>query len=66
MTITARVEWSQCEGHGLCARVAPELFRLEADGKAYTILDEVPAALRLKALLAERQCPTEAIAVHEE
>jgi len=65
MPIRVSVERFQCEGHGICVRVAPELFRLDDEGRAETILEEVPDALRLKALLAERQCPAEAIIVRE-
>ena len=50
----------------VCARVAPEVFSVDADGNSDVLLDQVPPELRLKAMLAMRQCPTNAISVWEE
>jgi len=64
--IRASIDWDECEGHGVCARVAPEVFSVDADGNSDVLLDQVPPELRLKAMLAMRQCPTNAISVWEE
>jgi len=66
MTIKATINWDECEGHGICARVAPEIFSCDDDGNSDVIVDEVPEALRAKAMLAMRQCPVQAISVWEE
>ena len=66
MAIKATIDWDKCEGNGVCARVAPEIFSVDAEGNSDVLLEEVPAELRAKALLAMRQCPTNAIAVTEE
>ena len=66
MAIKAMIDFDECAGHGICARVAPEIFSCDEAGNADVLLDEVPEALRAKAMLAMRQCPTQAISVWEE
>ena len=66
MTIKASINWDECEGNGVCARVAPEIFSVYEQGNSDVLVDEVPANLRAKAMLAMRQCPTQAISVWEE
>ena len=46
--IRASIDWDECEGHGTCARVAPEVFSVDADGNSDVLLSEVPPELRLK------------------
>ena len=65
MTIIATIDWDECEGHGICARLAPEIFTCDADGNSDVILAEIPEQLRAKAMLAMKQCPTNAISVAE-
>ncbi len=64
--IRASIDWDECAGHGICARVAPEVFSVDEQGNSDVLVDEVPAELRAKAMLAMRQCPTNAISVWEE
>ena len=66
MALKATIDWDKCEGNGVCARVAPEIFTVDAEGNSDVILEEIPATLRAKALLAERGCPTKAITVADE
>jgi ferredoxin len=66
MAIRATIDWDKCTGNGVCARVAPEIFTVDADGNSDVIVDEVPENLKLKAQLAMRQCPTQAISVTED
>lgn len=66
MAIRATIDWDKCEGNGVCARVAPEIFSVDDQGNSDVLVEEVPAELRAKALLAMRQCPTNAIAVTED
>ena len=65
MALKATIDWDLCEGNGVCARVAPEVFSVDENGNSDVLLEEVPENLRLKAMLAMRQCPTKAIAVAE-
>ncbi|MEA2641838.1 MAG: sterol 14alpha-demethylase [Chloroflexota bacterium] len=66
MAIHTSIDFDECEGHGICARVAPEIFKIDEDGNTEILLEEVPEALRLKLQLAERQCPVQAISVWED
>ena len=66
MAIKASIDWDECEGHGICARVAPEVFSCDDQGSANVLLDEIPENLRAKAMLAMKQCPVQAISVWEE
>lgn len=66
MTLKASINWDKCEGNGVCARVAPEIFTVDEEGYSDVILEEVPERMRARAMLAMRQCPTQAISVAEE
>ena len=66
MALKASIDWDKCEGNGVCARVAGEVFSVDADGNSDVLLETVPEELRAKALLAMRQCPTNAIMVADE
>ena len=65
MALKAEIDWDKCEGNGICARVAAEIFSCDAEGNSDVILEEIPDNLRAKAMLAMRQCPTKAITVTE-
>lgn len=59
-----RVESSRCQGHTLCAMVAPESFELDdVDGHAHALTPTVPAAQRDQVEEAARSCPEQAILV---
>ncbi len=63
MTWHLNVDKTVCIGSGMCAALAPELFRLD-DDYAEPVAGEIePAEL---ALDAADQCPTLAITVREE
>ncbi|OIV37755.1 oxidoreductase [Mangrovactinospora gilvigrisea] len=55
------VDWTLCDGHGLCAGVVPELLRLGRDGYPTLSSAPVPAHLRARARTAVRRCPTLAL-----
>ncbi len=59
-----RVDSTRCQGHTLCAMIAPESFELDdVDGHAHAIADEVPAGHREQVEEAIRSCPEQAIIV---
>ncbi|MEV0265231.1 NADH-ubiquinone oxidoreductase-F iron-sulfur binding region domain-containing protein [Streptomyces sp. NPDC050617] len=55
------VDWTLCEGHGLCAGLLPDLVRLGADGFPTLAAGDVPASSRGRALRAVRRCPALAL-----
>lgn len=63
MPLKATIDWDKCEGNGVCARVASEIFTCDDQGNSDVILEEIPEELRAKAMLAMLQCPTNAITV---
>ena len=63
------VDPDRCQGHTLCAMIAPDLFQLDdIDGHSTVIIaGDVPAGLEAKAAEAVRSCPEQAIlAITEE
>ncbi|MBW5486878.1 NADH-quinone oxidoreductase subunit NuoF family protein [Streptomyces bambusae] len=59
------VDWTLCQGHGLCVDVLPDVVRLDADGYPAQAAMPVPARLRPKALRAVRRCPALALRIQE-
>lgn len=59
----ADVNQDLCIGCGLCPSIAPEVFELKDDGKAHTIVDEVPSSSTDEAKEAASSCPVDAISV---
>ena len=55
------IELDQCEGHGLCAATAPDLYDLDDDGFAANADFEVPDALIADAESGVSACPMSAI-----
>jgi ferredoxin len=66
LVLKASIDWDKCEGNGVCARLAPEVFSVDADGNSDVLMEEVPENLRAKAMAAMRGCPTQAVTVAEE
>ena len=42
MAIKTSIDWDECEGNGVCARVAPEIYSVDAEGNSDVLVDEVP------------------------
>ena len=61
MKITADRE--RCEGHGLCADTAPEVYNLDDDAIVVLLHDTVPVKLERKAEAGARVCPVAALLV---
>ena len=65
-TVTAgsrrlQVDWTRCEGHGLCAHVAPELIQLDAHGFPTVPEIALPTALENAGRRAVARCPALAL-----
>lgn len=56
-----RVDAERCQGHGVCAVTAPDLFDLREDGKAVVLVDELGPEHTDGARAAEASCPELAI-----
>jgi sterol 14-demethylase len=62
-----RVDLDLCQGHGVCAAEAPEVFALDEKELRVRVLEERPGAWQRKAVeSAVRHCPTRAITIEEE
>ncbi|OII59853.1 oxidoreductase [Streptomyces sp. CC53] len=59
------VDWTLCQGHGLCADIAPELIRMGADGFPVLSDTSVPTHLRGRAQRAVRRCPALALRLEQ-
>ncbi|MGU3433010.1 ferredoxin [Actinomycetes bacterium M1A6_2h] len=57
------VEWERCEGHGLCAEQAPDVFSLDDDGELIYPLEnsEIPQDQEAAARAAVGSCPVAAL-----
>ena len=59
-----RVDDAKCQGHTLCNRVAPEIFKLRPeDGHSKVENPEVPVGLEDKVRRAAMGCPEGAIVI---
>lgn len=59
-----RVDGTRCQGHTLCAMIAPESFELDdVDGHAIPVHDEVPEEHQAAVREAAQSCPEQAITV---
>ena len=55
------VDHNVCEGNGRCSDVAPEIFELRDDDRAYVRVEAIEPSMRAKAELAVSICPRQAI-----
>ena len=55
------VDWTRCQGHGLCAHLIPEIVHLDAQGYPVILNIPVPAWLEKDAQQAVRMCPALAL-----
>ena len=59
------VDWSRCDGHGLCSAVAPEIIRLDANGYPAFPQTPLPPWLENGARKAVNVCPALALRLTE-
>lgn len=57
------VNLAACEGHGLCAQVAPNVYEVDDDGYVRLLVDEIPPELEAAAAAGARVCPVAALKV---
>ena len=55
------VDWNLCDGNGVCAIEAPEVFELDDDEYSVVLTDPVPADQEALAEQAIAACPRAAI-----
>lgn len=61
------VDLDLCQGHGVCATEAPEVFSVDESESRVIVLDPSPAeALRAKVQAAVKYCPTRALRIVDE
>ncbi|MEU1015641.1 NADH-ubiquinone oxidoreductase-F iron-sulfur binding region domain-containing protein [Streptomyces sp. NPDC005898] len=60
------VDWTLCEGHGLCADIVPELIQLGPDGFPSVAEASVPRYSEARASRAVRRCPALALRIEED
>ncbi|VEG56894.1 ferredoxin [Mycolicibacterium aurum] len=61
-----RVDSQRCQGHTLCAMIAPDSFELsDIDGTASPVDEVVPAAQQDAVREAAQSCPEQAISIEE-
>ena len=59
-----QVDPLRCQGHTLCAMIAPQLFRLsDVDGSSSAVCELVPPDQQELVREAARSCPEQAIAI---
>ena len=62
-----RVDSERCQGHTLCAMIAPDMFQLsEIDGSSSAVTEVVPADQEGLVREAAQSCPEQAIIIEED
>jgi ferredoxin len=61
MTSRLAIDWSRCEGHGVCAFVAPEIVHLDRNGYPVVLNTPMPAWVERDARKAVAMCPALAL-----
>lgn len=61
----ACVDKDLCIGCGLCEALSPKVFKMDDEGKAEAISEELSPELQNEAEDAKGQCPVEAISIEE-
>lgn len=61
-----RVDSERCQGHTLCAMIAPDAFELsDIDGTSSPVNEVVPAGQEEAVREAAHSCPEQAISIEE-
>jgi ferredoxin len=59
--VRLQVDWTRCQGHGLCAKIAPEMIQLDNQGYPVFLDMPVPFWLEREAQQAVEMCPALAL-----
>ncbi|MFI6691187.1 ferredoxin [Streptomyces sp. NPDC050433] len=57
------IAWDLCEGNGVCALEAPELFEMSDDDTLIVLEENPPEVMRDSLAAAARACPKRAITI---
>ena len=57
------VNWPLCDGNGVCAIEAPEVFALDESDRLLVLQEEINEELRSKVESAVRVCPKRALSI---
>lgn len=68
MSVGFRVEVDRglCQGHGVCASEAPDVFSVSKQGELTVLAEQPPVELRRAVELAVKYCPTHALKIVDE
>ncbi|HET9517142.1 MAG TPA: NADH-ubiquinone oxidoreductase-F iron-sulfur binding region domain-containing protein [Actinoplanes sp.] len=61
-----QVDWTRCDGHGLCTHVAPDLIQLDAHGFPVVADDALPDGLEKVGRRVVSRCPALALRLEED
>lgn len=61
-----RLEEDRCMGAGVCAQLAPEVFRVGDEGISEILVEYVQGSLVVKVREAVARCPTSSLALEED
>jgi len=65
--VKIHVDIDLCQGHGVCAGEAPEVFAVDPAESRVVVLDpDPPETLRAKVEAAVKYCPTRALRITED
>lgn len=59
------VDLERCQGNGVCARKAPEVFEVDGGGRLTVLQNEPRPDLHRAVRDAVRRCPTQALTTEE-
>jgi len=60
------VDWDRCEANGVCVRAAPASFHLDEKDQLHVLAETVTPEQRARVEQAVRECPKQALALHED
>jgi len=61
--VQVHVDWDRCDGNGLCAIEAPDVFKLNDDDNLIVLQESPGESMRASVESAARLCPKHAIQV---
>ncbi len=61
MTMKMVVDWSLCDGNGVCSVEAPAIFELNDDDELIVLQEDITPELESQAVAAVRVCPKRAL-----